>query len=89
MYQNSPSTKWNVNLFVFLIHAHQKYVTLCIPWQHRSYTPLARPLLSACVKEGWGRDYYNFIYCIRSITCRSQIVAAPPELLNEIVATLE
>ena len=25
--QNSPGTKWNINLFVFLIHAHQKYVT--------------------------------------------------------------
>ena len=26
-----PSTKWNVNIFAFLIHAHQKYVTSCIP----------------------------------------------------------
>ena len=24
--RNSPSTKWSVNLFMFLIHAHQKYV---------------------------------------------------------------
>ena len=53
--RNSPGTKWNVNLFAFLIHAHQKYVTSCIPRQHGPYTRLARPLLSTCVKGGWGR----------------------------------
>ena len=51
------STQWNVNLFVFLIHAHQKYVTSYIPRRHRPYTCLARPLLSTCVKGGWAQDY--------------------------------
>ena len=49
--------QWNVNLFAFLIHAHQKYVTSYIPRQHGPYTRLARPLLSAWVKGGWARDY--------------------------------
>ena len=52
-------TQWNVNLFMFLIHAHQKYATsyMYYPWQHGPYTRLSRPLLSACVKGGWARDY--------------------------------
>ena len=51
-------TQWNITLiyFVFLIHAHQKYVISCMPQQHRPYTRLSRPLLSACAKGGWARD---------------------------------
>ena len=35
---------WNVNFQVFLINAHQKSVTSCIPWRHGPYTRLSRPL---------------------------------------------
>ena len=47
--------QWNVNLFkfVFLIHAHQKYMTSCIPRRYGSFTHLTRPLLSTCVKGSW------------------------------------
>ena len=47
-------TQWNAILFAFLI---QKYVTSCIPRRHVPYTRLSRPLLSACVKGSWARDY--------------------------------
>jgi hypothetical protein len=39
-------TQWNVNLFTFLIHAHQKYLTPCIS-QHMQalYTFVQTPSL--------------------------------------------
>ena len=43
-YEITLGTQWNVKLFAFLIHAHQKYMTSYIPRRHGPYTHLARPL---------------------------------------------
>ena len=56
--RNSPST---VECYVSYSRTPEiRDVMHAIPRRHGSYTHLARPLLSACVKGGWGQDYYSY-----------------------------